>query len=115
MRNREPQTGNNLVKMFLRNACSLLLERADSGSAPLGGVLAAAESFMEKGQFELALDALAEAGHTATPRAKFWNSLSKAAGELGLHKKAMDFQFLWVEAASLALGQNGNTRKRPVD
>lgn len=53
-----------------------------AGSASLNEHLAAIEAFVEKGQFELALNRLAAASHKTTPRAKFWDSLSKAAGSL---------------------------------
>jgi hypothetical protein len=65
---------------------------------------------MEKSQFELALNCLAEVGYKTKPRAKFWNSLSKAAGELGLREKASEFQFLWVESASLSLEREINRK-----
>ena len=103
MRGSPPLPEGVLVKTFLHNALSLLRDSADLGSTPLNEELAAVESFIAKGQFKLALNALAEAGHQTTPNAKFWHSLSNAARELGLKKKALDFQFVWTQAASLAL------------
>lgn len=110
MSNREHQAGRELVKVFLQNARSSLLADAESGSALVIEHLAVVEGFIEKGQFELALNCLAEAGHKTTPRAKFWDSLSKAAGDLGLSEKARDFQFLWVVTASLSLEREVNRR-----
>ena len=92
-----------LVKAFLHNALSLLRYGTDSGPTPLNEKFAAVESFIAKDQFKLALNALAEAGHQTTPNAKFWHSLSNAARELGLKKKALDFLYVWTQATSLAL------------
>jgi hypothetical protein len=103
MNDSHPQTDDTLVKTFLENALSLLREAEGNGHTPSREELAAVESLLAKGQFKLALNALAEVGKQTTPRAKFWHSLSNAARELGLSSRAEDFQFLWVQAASLAL------------
>lgn len=103
MRDSPPLPDDLLVKAFLHNALSLLRDGTDPGPTPLNEKLAAVESFIAKGQFKLALSTLAEAGHQTKPNAKFWHSLANAARELGLKKKALDFQFVWTQAASLAL------------
>lgn len=103
MSDSRPLADGTLAKVFLGNALSLLRESGDSGPTPLHEELAAVEAFIAKNQFKLALNALAEAGHRTTPNAKFWHSLSNAARELGLKRKAQDFLFVWTQAASLAL------------
>ena len=103
MRNRPSPPDDVLVKAFLHNALSLLRDGANPDPIPLTEKFAAVESFIANGQFKLALNALAEAGHQTTPNAKFWHSLSNAARELGLKKKALDFLYVWTQATSLAL------------
>ena len=103
MSDSQPIADDALVRGFLENALSLLSESGDSCLTPLHEQLAVVESFIAKSQFKLALTALAEAGQQANPRAKFWHSLSNAARELGLKEEAQDFQFVWAQAASLAL------------
>jgi hypothetical protein len=103
MRNHISQPDTNLTKAFLESAITLLAQADGSDSHTLRDALVAAERFMANTQFELALDVLAEAGRTTSPRAKFWDSLSKAAKEMGLREKAQEFSFLWAEAASASL------------
>ena len=74
MTNRDPQAQEELVRVFLQNACTSLLE----GAASLKELLVAAQGFIEKGQFESALNSLAEAGHKVTASAKFWDKIGRA-------------------------------------
>ena len=99
-----------MVNVFLHNALSSLLEITDSTSPPVIEHLAAIEGYIEKGQFKLALNSLAEAGRKAAPRAKFWDSLSGAAGKLELRELASEFQFLWAESASKSLERELNKK-----
>ncbi len=94
-----------LIERYLRNALSDFAEQPAIAIHSCTKLLEDAEHFLSHNELELALDSIAEAGGLSSPRARFWDSLRKAAEEMELTEKAEEFQFLWSEAASLSLQQ----------
>ena len=101
----ELQRNWELIERFLLNAKASLLEHPDANSQNVNILVCEFDDYLGHNEFELALNAIAEAGRLVSPRGRFWHSLLQAAREMALHDKALEFQYLFVEAASNSLSQ----------
>ncbi|MBK6907488.1 MAG: hypothetical protein IPH08_10540 [Rhodocyclaceae bacterium] len=91
-----------LIETFLRNARSDLPMQA-SPSLEFSALLTEFDKYLSHNELGLALESIAAAGQLVETGGRFWHSLHQAAKKMELHEQAQEFEFRFVQAATLGL------------